>query len=296
MRALLEELPDGRHAFSDFLDDGARISVAVEIDGNRAVVDFTGTSPQHAGNLNAPRAVVSSAVLYVFRTLLPRSVPLNAGCLLPIEIKIPRGSLLSPEPPAAVAGGNVETSMRITDVLYGAVAKLAASQGTMNNFTFGNESLGYYETICGGAGAGFGFDGADAVHTHMTNTRITDPEVMERRYPILIRQFSIRRGTGGKGIWHGGDGVRREIEFHAPMTASILSERRSVSPFGLHGASPGRRGRNAMIRNGSTQELPAIYCGSPRNNSPTLHWKPGRTPSPVSCSFSVSTRISSIER
>jgi 5-oxoprolinase (ATP-hydrolysing) len=203
MRSVLRELPQGEHSFEDFLDDGARIAVKVTIQGERVIVDFTGTSPQLPGNLNAPRAVVVAAVLYVFRTLIPRAVPLNSGCLEPIEIIVPPGSLLDPRPPAAVAGGNVETSMRITDVVYGALGKLAAGQGTMNNFTFGNERLAYYETICGGEGAGEGFDGASAVHSRMTNTRLTDPEVIERRYPVVIREFSVRRGSGGEGRWRG---------------------------------------------------------------------------------------------
>ena len=256
MRAVLGELPDGEHSFEDFLDDGSRIAVTVRIKGDRATVDFAGTGPQVPGNLNAPRAVVTAAVLYVFRTLIPRPVPLNSGCLEPIEIIVPPGSLLDPRPPAAVAGGNVETSMRITDVLYGALGKLAAGQGTMNNLTFGGDSLAYYETICGGEGAGFGFDGADAVHVRMTNTRITDPEVIERRYPVLVRSFSVRAGSGGAGVWRGGHGVRREIEFLEPMRAAILSERRTRAPFGLNGGASGQPGRNLLIREGRTEELP----------------------------------------
>ncbi|MFC1707953.1 hydantoinase B/oxoprolinase family protein [Planctomycetota bacterium] len=255
-RAVISELPDGRHTFFDHLDEGARIAVAIEIDGDRAVVDFQGTSPQVAGNLNAPRAVVTAAVLYAFRTLVSRAIPLNSGCLAPIEIRVPQGSLLDPQAPAAVCGGNVETSMRIADVIFGALCKVAASQGTMNNLTFGNDRFSYYETICGGAGAGPGFTGASAVHTHMTNTRITDPEVLELRYPVRVRAFSIRRGSGGAGDWRGGDGVRRELELLEPMRLSILSERRSVSPFGLFGGGPGRRGRNALVRGGRTYELP----------------------------------------
>jgi 5-oxoprolinase (ATP-hydrolysing) len=256
MRAVLRELPDGEHRFEDWLDDGSRIVATVRIKGDEAEVDFTGTAPQSAGNLNAPRAVVTAAVLYVFRTLIPRPVPLNAGCLLPIRIIVPPGSLLDPRPPAAVAGGNVETSMRITDVLYGALGRLAAGQGTMNNLTLGTDRFAYYETICGGAGAGFGFDGASAVHTRMTNTRITDPEVIERRYPVVLRAFEVRRGSGGEGTWRGGDGVRREIEFLDPMNAAILSERRTTAPFGLNGAGEGKPGRNLLIRAGRTEELP----------------------------------------
>ncbi len=256
MRAVLSELPDGRYEFVDFLDDGSRIAVAVSIAGDRAHVDFTGTDPQLPGNLNAPHAVVTAAVLYVFRTLIPRPVPLNAGCLAPITITVPPGSLLNPQPPAAVAGGNVETSMRIVDVIYGALGNLGASQGTMNNITFGTERFAYYETVCGGAGAGLGFDGASAVHTHMTNTRITDPEVIERRYPVVLRAFEVRRGSGGDGVWRGGEGVRREIEFLEPMRAAVLSERRRRAPYGAHGAGCGRRGRNALRRGQDVRELP----------------------------------------
>jgi 5-oxoprolinase (ATP-hydrolysing) len=255
MRAVLAELPDGEHRFDDALDDGARIAVRIRIDADQAEVDFTGTDPQQDGNLNAPPAVATAAVLYCFRTLIARPVPLNAGCLAPITIRIPPGCLLSPRPPAAVAGGNVETSMRIVDVLYGALGKLAAGQGTMNNLTFGNPDYAYYETICGGAGAGFGFDGAHAVHTHMTNTRITDPEVIERRYPAVVQRFAVRRGSGGAGVWRGGDGVVRHIEFLAPAAATILSERRARPPFGLHGAAAGRPGRNALRRGGHVREL-----------------------------------------
>ncbi len=256
MRALLRELPDGTNEFEDFLDDGARIRVRVSVDGDRAEVDFAGTDAQLTGNLNAPHAVVTSAVLYVFRTLLPRPVPLNAGCLAPIRIIVPEGSLLNPRPPAAVAAGNVETSMRITDVLYGALGILAAGQGTMNNLTFGTGRFAYYETICGGTGAGSGFDGASAVHCGMTNTRITDPEVIERRYPVVVRSFAVRKGSGGCGKWCGGDGVTREIEFLEPMEAAVLSERRRHAPFGLFGGASGARGRNVLVKSGKETDLP----------------------------------------
>ncbi len=256
MRAVLAELPDGDHRFADRLDDGTPVAVNVRIAGDRAVVDFAGTGDRHPGNLNAPRAVVAAAVLYVFRTLIPRPVPLNAGCLRPIEIRVPAGSLLDPRPPAAVAGGNVETSMRITDVLYGALGALSAGQGTMNNVTFGTPEWTYYETICGGEGAGLGFDGADAVHSRMTNTRGTDPEVIERRYPVVLRSFRIRRGSGGSGVWRGGHGAVREIEFLRAMSAAVLSERRAAGPFGLHGAGAGQRGRNRLVRGGRSEDLP----------------------------------------
>ncbi len=257
MREAIAALPDGTHAWFDHLDDGARIAVAVTIAGEHATVDFTGTDPLLPGNLNAPRAVVMAAVLYVFRTLVQRPIPLNQGCFAPLEVIVPAGSLLDPRPPAAVVGGNVETSQRLVDVLYGALGRLAAAQGTMNNFTFGGADFGYYETICGGAGAGFGFDGASAVHTHMTNTRITDPEVLERRFPVRLRAFRVRRGSGGGGVWRGGDGVVREIELLAPIQAAILSERRAVAPFGLGGAGPGARGRNALVRRDSAGRVRA---------------------------------------
>jgi len=256
MRDAIAELPDGRAEWFDFLDDGARIAVAIEVTGDRARVDFTGTDGRLPGNLNAPRAVARAAVLYAFRTLIARPVPLNSGCFEPLEIVIPPGSLLAPEPPDAVVGGNVETSQRIVDVLYGALGKLAAAQGTMNNLTFGTDRFGYYETICGGAGAGLGFDGASAVHTHMTNTRITDPEVLERRFPVLVERFGVRRGSGGRGVYRGGDGVVRALEFLEPMSAAVLSERRALGPFGLHGAPGGRPGRNRLRRGPVLRDLP----------------------------------------
>lgn len=254
MREVLRALPDGVRRFDDRLDAGARIVCTITIDGDQAHIDFTGTDPQVDGNLNTPRAVVVSAVLYVLRTLIGRPIPLNAGCLEPIRITIPGGCLLSPTYPAAVAGGNVETSQRIVDVLYGAFGVVAASQGTMNNLTFGNDSFGYYETICGGAGAGNGFHGASAVHTHMTNTRITDPEVLEHRYPVILREFRIRKGSGGDGQYRGGDGVVRTVEFREPVRVSILSERRETQPYGLHGGAPGAAGRNTLIRAGGSVE------------------------------------------
>ena len=257
MREAISALPDGVHACEDYLDGGARIAVKIVVKGDRARVDFSGTDRQLGGNLNAPRAVVLAAVLYVFRTLTARPIPLNSGCFEPLEVVIPKGSLLDPRPPAAVVGGNVETSQRIVDVLYGALGILGAAQGTMNNLTFGRADLGYYETICGGAGAGFGFGGASAVHTHMTNTRITDPEVLERRYPVFLRRFAVRRGSGGQGVWEGGAGVVREIEFREALSASILSERRSLGPPGAHGAGAGAPGRNSLIRGGRSRQLPA---------------------------------------
>jgi 5-oxoprolinase (ATP-hydrolysing) len=234
------------------MDGGQVIAVRIDIDRvtRRARVDFTGTSAQGAHNFNAPRAVCLAAVLYVFRTLIERPIPLNEGCLEPLEIVIPPGSMLDPRPPAAVAAGNVETSQCIVDALYGALGILAASQGTMNNLTFGDEQLQYYETIAGGAGAGPDFDGCDAVHTHMTNSRLTDPEILEAKFPVLVREFAIRRGSGGRGRHHGGDGVVRRIEFRAPFSGALLANHRRVAPFGLAGGRPGAPGE-AHIRRAS---------------------------------------------
>jgi len=255
-RELLARLPQGSHRFEDALDDGSPLVVCVEVAPDRILFDFTGTAPQLSGNLNAPRAVTTAAVLFVLRSLVDRRIPLNAGTLDPVSILIPRGCLLDPSPPAAVAGGNVETSQRIADVLLGALGALAASQGTMNNLTFGTESWGFYETIGGGAGAGPTFQGASGVHVHLTNTRITDVEVLERRHPVLVREFSLRRGSGGAGRFPGGDGLVREIEFLEPLEVAILSERRVLAPFGLEGGAPGARGRNLILRaDGSVVDL-----------------------------------------
>ena len=257
VRRALDRLRDG--SFACEMDHGAVIRVVITLDRvqRTARIDFTGTSPQQASNFNAPRAVTLAAVLYVFRTLVDDDIPLNAGCLRPLEIVIPQGSLLDPRPPAAVVAGNVETSQCVVDALYGALGVMAAAQGTMNNFTFGNEQHQYYETICGGAGAGPGFDGASAVHTHMTNSRLTDPEVLEWRFPVRVEEFRIRTGSGGAGRWLGGDGIIRRIRFLEPMTAAILSGRRRIPPYGLAGGKPGQVGRNAVERvDGSIEELP----------------------------------------
>lgn len=256
MRERIAGLTDGVYRAVDRLDSGARIKCTITVSGETAIVNFEGTDPQVEGNLNAPPAVTVAAVLYTFRTLIGKTIPLNGGCLDPITIRIPEGCLLRPAHPAAVVGGNVETSQRIVDVIYAALKSVAGSQGTMNNFTFGTDEWGYYETICGGAGAGPRFDGASAVHTHMTNTRITDPEVLERRYPVALREFSIRRGSGGAGTFRGGDGVTRAVEFREPMSVDILSERRVSAPYGVNQAEPGARGRNRLIRGGATTELP----------------------------------------
>ncbi len=243
------------------MDNGAQVQVTVTLDADvrSAVIDFAGTSPQLESNFNAPVAVCKAAVLYVFRTLVDDDIPLNAGCLKPLDIRILAGCLLNPQPPAAVVAGNVETSQVVTDALYGALGVLAGSQGTMNNFTFGNDRYQYYETICGGSGAGKDFDGTDAVHTHMTNSRLTDPEVLEWRFPVLLEQFSIRPNSGGSGQHRGGNGIVRQIQFKETMTAAILSNHRQVQPFGLAGGKPGQTGRNAVRRaDGTIEELDGI--------------------------------------
>jgi 5-oxoprolinase (ATP-hydrolysing) len=257
VKALLLRLDEGRFEYE--LDQGQKIAVAVTIDrdAHRARIDFTGTSPQTDSNFNAPAAVCKAAVLYVFRTLLQDDIPLNAGCLKPLDIIIPEGSLLNPHYPAAVVAGNVETSQYIVDALYGALGVLAGSQGTMNNFTFGNSRYQYYETICGGAGAGDGFDGTSGVHTHMTNSRMTDPEILEQRFPVLLREFAIRQGSGGVGRYRGGDGVVRRIVFREAMSAGILSSHRVKPPFGLKGGAAGALGVNRLIRaDGRVEPLP----------------------------------------
>ncbi|MFZ2868545.1 hydantoinase B/oxoprolinase family protein [Zavarzinia sp.] len=248
VRRVIDRLSDG--AFTCRLDNGAVIRVAVTVDraARRARVDFTGTSAQVPSNFNAPFAVVKAAVLYVFRTLVDDDIPLNQGCLEPLDIIAEEGSMLRPNYPAAVVAGNVETSQALCDALYGALGVMAAAQGTMNNFTFGNDRYQYYETICGGAGAGPDFDGCDAVHTHMTNSRLTDPEVLEWRFPVRVEAFGIRRGSGGAGRHRGGDGVIRRIRFTEAMTAAILSNRRTIPPFGLDGGGEGAPGINRCLR------------------------------------------------
>jgi 5-oxoprolinase (ATP-hydrolysing) len=250
----IARLAPGDHVFEDRLDDGTRIRVSIQIAGARMRIDFTGTDPATPGNLNAPRAVVLAAVLYVLRCMVAERIPLNGGCLSPVEVVVPQGSLLDPPRGAAVVGGNVETSQRIVDVLFGALGLLAASQGTMNNVTFGDPRFGYYETIGGGAGAGPTFPGASGVHVHMTNTRITDAEVLETRYPVRLLAFRLRRNSGGAGRHAGGDGLIRGYKFLAPVTASLLTERRAVAPFGLAGGEPARRGENRVKRRGGQGE------------------------------------------
>lgn len=248
VRRLLGTLKNG--SFEYELDSGEKIRASVSVDRQkqRAHIDFTGTSPQSPSNFNAPEAVTRAAVLYVFRSLIDEDIPMNEGCLDPLKITIPANSLLSPTYPAAVVAGNVETSQCVTDTLFGALGALAGSQGTMNNLSFGNENFQYYETIAGGAGAGPGWHGASAVQTHMTNSRMTDPEVLETVYPVRVESFTIRAHSGGAGRWHGGDGAIRKITFLHAAQASILSNHRRIAPFGLDGGAPGKTGNNSVIR------------------------------------------------
>jgi 5-oxoprolinase (ATP-hydrolysing) len=256
VRALLERLPDG--AFDYTMDDGSPLRVAVRVDreARRAVIDFTGTGAQRSDNFNAPSAVIRSVVLYVFRCLVGADIPLNDGCLEPLEIVIPPGTFISPVAPAAVVAGNTEVSQAAANALLGALGAEACSQATMNNFIFGDATQQYYETICGGTGAGPGFNGCSAIQTHMTNTRMTDPEILELRHPVRLEEFSIRRGSGGAGAWRGGDGSRRKITFLAPMTAVVLASRRNVAPHGLAGGADGAAGRQWVERaDGSVETL-----------------------------------------
>jgi 5-oxoprolinase (ATP-hydrolysing) len=255
VRRLIGRLRDG--AFSYEMDNGAHVSVAIRVDraARTAVVDFAGTSAQQSNNFNAPHSICRAATLYVFRTLLDDPIPLNDGCMRPIILKVPEGSMLNPHYPAAVVAGNVETSQVITDCLFAAAGALAPSQGTMNNFTFGNEAHQYYETIAGGAGAGPDFDGADAVQTHMTNSRLTDPEILETRFPVILERFAIRRGSGGAGRQQGGDGVERRIRFREKMHAAILSNRRRVAPRGILGGGDAEAGVNKVIRADGREEI-----------------------------------------
>jgi 5-oxoprolinase (ATP-hydrolysing) len=260
VRRVIDALHDGTFEYE--LDNGAVVRVAIRVDKSKreATIDFTGTSPQQPNNFNAPMPVTRAAVLYVFRTLVEDEIPMNAGCLKPLRIIAPEGSMLNPAYPAGVVAGNVETSQVITDCLYGALGVLAASQGTMNNFTFGDSEHQYYETIAGGAGAGPDFDGADAVQTHMTNSRLTDPEVLEWRFPVRVEAFRIRRNSGGRGRHRGGDGVERRIRFLQSMAAVLLANHRSVAPFGLSGGAPGAPGKNWIERaDGSIETFGATH-------------------------------------
>ena len=265
VRRVIDALEDGVHSVR--LDDGAEIRVAISVDRERrtAKVDFTGTSPQRDSNFNAPASVARAAVLYVFRCLVGNAIPLNEGCLKPIELIIPEGCLLNPRPPAAVVAGNVETSQLVVDALFGATGRLAACQGTMNNLTFGNDRHQYYETICGGAGAGIdadgeGFAGESAIHTHMTNSRMTDPEVLERRYPVRVEHHRVRTGSGGTGRWKGGDGSVRRLTFLEPMEVALLSSRRRENPFGLKGGGDALPGQQRLRHaDGTVEDLPGLF-------------------------------------
>jgi 5-oxoprolinase (ATP-hydrolysing) len=273
VRMALARLPVGERRFTDYLDtvdgDSVPINVTLTIHppcaGPAATVDFSGTGAVVPGNLNANRAIVTAAVIYVLRLLVDEDIPLNHGVLRPIEITLPT-CLLNPAPgptpetSPAVAGGNVETSQRVVDVLLGALGVAGASQGTMNNVIFGDETFGYYETVCGGSGATADGPGASAVQVHMTNTRLTDPEILERRFPVRVREFSIRRGSGGNGRHRGGDGVVRRLEFLKPLTLSLLTQRRGLHPpYGAAGGESGALGRNSLVRKDRTRvALPAI--------------------------------------
>jgi 5-oxoprolinase (ATP-hydrolysing) len=257
VRRVLDRLADGEA--ESVSDQGAVIKVKISVDKEKreATVDFTGTSPQQASNFNAPEPVTRAAILYVFRVMVDDDIPMNAGCLRPIRIIVPEGSMLSPKYPAAVVAGNVEVSQIVTNTLFAALRALGSSQGTMNNFTFGDDTYQYYETICSGAPAGPGFDGASAVHVHMTNSRLTDPEVLESRFPVVLEDFHIRRGSGGKGQWRAGDGTLRRVRFLRPMQAAILSGFRDVANPGMMGGEPGELGRNSVRRNdGRIETLP----------------------------------------
>jgi len=256
VRRVLENIKEGEFCYE--MDDGNKICVKISVSkiSRKATIDFTGTSPQHPINYNAPLAITKAAVLYVFRCLVKDNIPLNEGCLKPLEIIVPEKSMISPEYPAAVIAGNVETSQVIVDTLFGALNVMAASQGTMNNFFWGNEKYQYYETLCGGAGATPNHDGCDAVHTHMTNSRLTDPEVLEHRFPVILEKFHIRKLSGGRGKFHGGDGVVRKLRFLEPMTATLLTGHRKIPPYGMNGGGSGKLGENTVERaNGRSENL-----------------------------------------
>ena len=256
VRRVIDALADS--SFVGHMDDGSRIAVQISVDreNRSAVVDFTGTSGIHPGNYNAPRAVGHAAVLYVFRCLVDTPIPLNEGCLKPVTLILPENSMINPEYPAAVIAGNVETSQQIVDTLFGALGVVAGSQGTMNNFIWGNDRYQYYETICGGAGATPRREGRSAVHTHMTNSRLTDPEVLEWRFPVRLDSFEVRKGSGGQGRYRGGDGAVRRVRFGDHMTVNILSSRRVIAPFGVAGGEPGAVGRNRIYRaDGRVEEM-----------------------------------------
>jgi 5-oxoprolinase (ATP-hydrolysing) len=255
VRRLIGRLEGGSFRYE--LDNGAVVCVAVRVDqaARQVTIDFAGTSDQLPGNFNAPYSVVRAAVMYVLRTMIDDPIPMNEGCLAPVTILVPEGCMLRPRYPAAVVAGNVETSQVVTDALFGAFGAMAAAQGTMNNLTFGNDRYQYYETIAGGSGAGPDFDGTSVVQTHMTNSRLTDPEVLETRFPILLEEFSIRRGSGGAGRHRGGDGATRRLRFLEAMEAGMLTNRRRVPPFGLAGGAPGASGATRVERTSSEVEV-----------------------------------------
>ena len=265
MRETLKKFADGIYNANEKLDDGSLINIVMELKNGRCTIDFTGSAPVNDSNMNATEAIVKSVTIYVLRLLLNEPIPLNDGLMEPVKLILPNGMLNpvfddNPELCPAIVGGNVEISQRLTDTLLKAFGIVAASQGTMNNTLFGNEKFGYYETVCGGCGAGKGFNGASAVHHHMTNTRITDPEIMEHRYPVRLEEFSIRRGSGGKGKWKGGDGVRRVITFLEPVNLSVLTQRRNSGPYGLYGGESGKPGYQRVIRkNGELIKLKSVH-------------------------------------
>jgi 5-oxoprolinase (ATP-hydrolysing) len=254
VRRVIEKLHDSEFSYEADQGNIVRVKITVDKTKREATVDFTGTSPQQGTNFNAPEPVTRAAVLYVFRVMVDDDIPMNAGCLRPINIIIPDNSMLRPHYPAAVVAGNVEVSQMVTDTLLGALGAMAGAQGTMNNVNFGNDTYQYYETICSGSPAGPGFPGTDAVHTHMTNTRLTDPEILEFRYPVVLEDFHIRKGSGGKGQWNAGDGIRRTMRFLEKMEYTILSGHRRIQPFGMAGGEDGQIGENWVRRNDGTMD------------------------------------------
>jgi 5-oxoprolinase (ATP-hydrolysing) len=266
MRLVLGAMPDGRYEAQEELDDKSILKVLIEISNDTCSIDFTGSSGVHPGNMNATYAIVNSVVIYVLRLLLNEPLPLNEGILEPVRVVLPE-SLLNPDfsrshqECPAIVGGNVEVSQRLTDTLLKAFGVVACSQGTMNNLMMGNDGYSYYETICGGCGAGPGFKGASGVHHHMTNTRITDPEILEHRYPIRLHKFAIRKKSGGRGAYRGGNGVVRVLEFTEESAVSILSQHRIIKPYGMHGGKSGKRGRQLIIRTGGAREKLAGIAG-----------------------------------
>jgi 5-oxoprolinase (ATP-hydrolysing) len=256
VRRVIDRLHDSSFAYPMDLGTTIRVKISVDKEKREATVDFTGTSEQQPNNFNAPEPVARAAVLYVFRVMVDDDIPMNAGCLRPINIVIPKRTMLTPEYPAAVVAGNVEVSQAVTNCLFGALGAIAGAQGTMNNVNFGNDKYQYYETICSGSPAGPGFPGTDAVHTHMTNTRLTDPEILEFRYPVVLEDFHIRKGSGGRGRWNAGDGIRRTIRFLQKMECTLLTGHRVVPPFGLAGGENGQVGQNSVRRlDGSIEKL-----------------------------------------